>query len=607
MARAARHQLFAALLSIALITAGCGQRQESSPAEKVPAEPSAKPGTEPQTNSAIFEDRAAESGLDFVHWNGMTGELYFVEMTGSGAALFDYDGDGDLDAFLIQGHLLGAGKEVSDAVFPPPPGWDLGDRLYRNDLEIASDGTRRLSFTDVTAQSGLDSTGYGMGAATGDVDNDGDVDLYVTEFGPNRLYLNRGDGSFEEIAAEAGVEDGRWSVSAAFVDVDHDGWLDLYVGNYVDFTLENHKPCRNLLGGRDYCGPLAYESVGDRLFRNLGPGVDGQVRFEDMTLSAGLGSPGAALGVIAADFDLDGWIDLYVANDGMPNHLWIHRGSGLSFEDQALLGGAAVNARGEAEASMGVDAGDVDADGDEDLFMTHLARETNTLYRNDGTGAFEDVSLESGLGASSFEMTGFGTAFLDWDNDGHLDLIAVNGAVKAVEELLTAGDPYPIHQPNQLFRALGGGRFEDVTALAGPAFELSEVSRGAALGDVDNDGDIDVLIANNSGPARLLVNQVGQDRPWLGLRLLGGEGPRDQLGAWVGVHRQGAPTLWRRVSTTGSFASARDPRLLFGLGGGSGVTRVEVRWPDGELETFTDVPTGSYTTLTQGSSADSKN
>jgi enediyne biosynthesis protein E4 len=523
-------------------------------------------------------------GLDFVHVNGRSGRFYIVEVVGSGAALFDYDGDGDLDLFLVQGGSL----DERGGARP-------SDRLYRNDLEVLPSGERRLRFTDVTAAAGIESTAYGMGVAVGDVDGDGRPDLYVTDFGPNRLLRNRGDGTFEDVTAASGTDDPRWSVPAVFFDYDGDGDDDLYVGNYVDFTLATHKVCISETGAQDYCGPLSYHPETDRLFRNRGDGT-----FEDVSAASGVGAAaGATLGAQAADFDGDGLPDLYVANDQSENFLWHNRGDG-TFSDEALLAGCALNGEGKAEASMGVDAADFDGDGDLDLFVTNLTRESNTLWVNEGGGLFRDATVPSGLDAPSWPYTGFGAAWLDYDNDGRLDLAVVNGAVYVIPELARQGDPFPLHQPNQLFRQTADGRFEDVTAAAGPAFALSKVSRGAAFGDVDNDGDTDVVVVNNGGPVRLLLNRVGQDRPWLGLRLVAGEPPRDAIGAQVAVVRRGAPTLRRRVRTDGSYASASDPRVLVGLGEGADVERLEVTWPDGAEEVFEPPPLGRYTTLRRG-------
>ena len=554
------------------------------------------------TAPAIFVDRAAELGLDFAHVNGMTGKFYFSEIVGPGGALFDYDNDGDLDAYLVQGHMLGGGQR-GDRSTPSGVTGDHRDRLFRN--ELTAGDPRSLRFTEVTEASKIRASGYGMGVATGDYDNDGWIDLYVTNFGANQMWRNQGDGTFADVTAEAGVGEARWSVPATFVDIDNDGWLDLFVGNYVEYTIESHKLCRTLAGAPDYCGPHAYRPEPDRLLRNRGRGKDGRVTFEDWSARSGVVDEfGGALGAVAADFNADGWPDLYVGNDGMPNQMWINR-KGIAFQNDALLAGTGVNFMGQPEASMGVTVGDFDADGDEDLFLTHLIRETNTLYLNDGSGLFEDVTHEAGLDTPSWEFTGFGTAWLDYDNDGWLDLLAANGEVKVIPALEARGDPHPLHQTNQLFHNLGAGpggavRFEEITDRAGEVFELSEVSRGVAVGDVDNDGDADVLLLNNNGPARLLINGVGQDRHWLGLRLLGGEPARDRLGAWIEIARPGRPSLWRRAATGGSFLSASDPRVLVGLGDSSEVERVTVTWPGGGREQW-QVEADRYTTLREGS------
>ena len=544
--------------------------------------------------AAIFLDGAPQAGLDFVHFNGMSGEHYLNEIMGGGAALLDYDNDGDLDLYLVQGHMLGDGRTLADASFPPRHPEPLTDRLYRNDLRPGPDGAPELRFTDVTGASGALSGGYGMGVAAADFDNDGWVDLYVTNFGANQLLRNRGDGTFEDVTEASGAGDRRWSVAATFLDFDRDGWLDLYVGNYVRLSLAAHAPCALPSGVLSYCGPGAYEPERDSLFRNLGDGT-----FENVSASSGIRTDrgAATLGAVAADLDADGWIDLFVANDSMANHLWINQRDGR-FQNQALLAGVAVNQEGQPEASMGVDAGDFDADGDPDLILTHLDQESNTVYVNSGGGLFDDASIVTGLGLPSLAYTAFGTSWLDYDNDGWLDVLAVNGAVVGLEPLIRAGDPFPLHQRNQLFRNLGTGRFAEVTAQAGDVFALSEVSRGAAFGDVDNDGDTDVVVVNNNGPVRLLVNQVGQDRSWTGLRLE--SHGRDALGAVVSFPGAGGRPIWRRVHTDGSYASASDPRVLVGLGDGHDVGQVEVRWPEGSVEEFSAVAAGRYETLRRG-------
>ena len=545
---------------------------------------------------AWFVDKAQEAGLDFMHFNGMSGEFYFPEHIGPGAGLLDYDDDGDLDVFLVQGQMLGVGDTVGDVPFPPSPGqMPLQSRLYRNDLEVDPAGTPRARFIDVTEASGIDARLYGMGVATGDFTNDGCVDIYVTNVGPNQMFRNNCDGTFVDVSREAGVDDPGWGVSATFLDYDRDGWLDLYVGNYVHYSIESHVACRGSTGNLDYCSPRVYRAQPDRLYRNRGGGT-----FVDVTAEALVGSEfGAALGVVAADFDLDGWIDILVANDGDENQLWINQRQG-TFRNGAPLAGVALNMDGRAEASMGVDAGDFDNDGDEDLFLTHLATETNTLYVNDGTGMFEDRTARAGLAAPSLAYTGWGTAWIDFDNDGWLDLLTANGTIQAIEA--QADDPFPYRQRRQLFRNLGNRRFEEVSGQAGEVFQLSDVGRGAAFGDINNDGAMDVVVANDNGPVRLLINQVGRRNHWLGLRLVGGlDAPRPMLGARVEVLRRDLPTLWRRARADGSFASANDPGVLVGLGASAEAPRARVFWPSGRVEEWPDLPVDVWTTLVEGS------
>jgi hypothetical protein len=550
-----------------------------------------------------FVDRAAETGLLFTYFNGMSGQYYFPEMLPGGVALFDYDNDGDLDVYFAQGRMLPEDRPVGEATIAPAKNaLPLKGRLFRNDLQ-AGGGPSTLRFTEVTAASGIDAAGYGMGAAAGDVDNDGCVDLYLTNLGPDQLFHNNCDGTFSDVSAKSGASDPGWSVSASFVDYDRDGWLDLYVGNYVEWDLKTDKRCTGLTGRRDYCTPKVYVPQPDRLYHNRGNGT-----FEDVTAKALAGGRwGPALGVVAADFDRDGWMDIYVTNDGAENLLWMNQRNG-TFRNQALLAGAALTGDGKAEASMGVDAGDFDNDGDDDLYMTELPSEGNNLYVNNGAGIFEDSSARSGLGPMSLGHSGFGTAWFDYDNDGWLDVLTVNGAIEAIK-----GRPpdarFPYDERKLLFRNVRDGRFDDVTARAGSVFAASEVSRGAAFGDIDNDGDIDVVISNIHAPARLLINQAATGRHWLGLRLIGprlrsgqgrGTGGRDMLGARVEVTRADSVTLHRRAHADGSYASASDPRILVGLGDAAGAARVRIVWPDGSTEERPAAAVDRWTTIRQG-------
>ena len=571
-------------LTFALL-AGCGDRPRATRADAADA----------GRDQPWFIDAAPQSGLIFTHFNGMSGDFYYPEIMPPGVALFDYDNDGDLDVFIVQGRMLGD-KPLGAAMFPPRDPSSLRGRLFRNDLEIHADGTRTLHFTDVTELSGIDARGYGMGAAVGDFDNDGCADLYVTNLGSNQLFRNNCDGTFTDVTKASGTAGSGWSVSAAFVDFDRDGRLDLFVGHYLNYRVTENIQCFGMAGGPDYCPPHVYTAQPSRLYRNNGNGT-----FTDVTAAAGMaGEFGPALGVATADFNGDGWIDIYVANDGQPNQLWINQRTGR-FKNTALLAGAALSADGEAKSSMGVDAGDFDNDGDEDLFITELTGQGVDLYVNNGSGVFEEQSARTGLRLASLPSTGFGTAWLDVDNDGWLDLLTVNGAVTQNVGAVARHEPFSLQQRKQLFRNTGQGRFEEVTERAGAVFRQADVSRGAAFGDIDNDGDIDVVVGTASGPLRLFVNNVGQRKHWIGLRLVGQQTRRDMLGARVAIVRSDGVTVWRRSRSDGSYASANDPRVLAGLGDSSTPPTVRVLWPDGRAEQWRGVAIDRYTTLQQGS------
>ena len=529
----------------------------------------------PETQSptaAIFADVSAEVGLDFVHYNANEGELDLPEITGPGGALFDADGDGDLDLYLVQGAKL-----------RPASAPRAGDRLYRNLLVESGE----LSLRDVTAESGLVAIGYGMGTAAGDIDNDGDVDLYVLNFGPNQLWRNEGDRRFtDNTAVSSDLAGDEWSVAASFFDYDRDGLLDLYVVNYTEYPIDPPIRCWATTSRRDYCGPSAFAPTPDRLYRNLGDG-----RFADVSAATGLSRLlGPGLGVLAADFNGDDWADLYGANDGRANFLLLNQGDG-TFQEDALFAGLAVNSLGQPEASMGIAFGDFDGDGDEDLFLTHLSEESNTLYVNDGGGLWRDATIATGLAVASRPMTGFGVAWLDVDNDGLLDLAVANGRVRLPSTVQGAGTARDLAQRNQLWQNRRG-RFEEITDSAGEAFSLLEVSRGLVRGDVDNDGDSDLLLVNNDGPARLLLNRLGQEAPWIGVRVL--ERDRDAVGARVEL-QTASGSLVRRVHTDGSYASAVDPRVLFGLGGRAEPSQLRIRYADGAVEELPPPSPGGYT------------
>jgi len=550
------------LIALTAVLLACG---EADGGTRVSA---AVPTAEP-----VFVERASEAGLDFVHRNGAVGEYNYPELLVGGGALLDIDVDGLLDVYLVQS------GPVPGAAGGAPPGSASGglaadrpgNRLYRN----LGYGV----FEDVTDVAGVGDTGYGAGATAADYDRDGLVDLYVTNVGSNRLYRNLGDGVFEDVTERAGVGDPAWSSSSVFFDYDGDLDLDLFVANYVVWSADRERPCLGPNGLRNYCNPAEYPPAPDTLYRN-----DGGGRFTDVSEAAGIRSfAGPGLGVVAADLDGDGLVDLYVANDQAVNHLWLNRGDG-TFREDALARGAALNELGQPEAGMGIAVADPDGDGDLDLFLTHLSGETNTFYRNDGGGFFVDETDELGLGGVSKPYTGFGTSWFDYDGDGLLDLFVANGKV-------TPGDTaaFDYREPNQLLRAGHSGTYEDVSTEVGPALELLEVSRGAAFGDLDNDGDVDILLVNNEGPMRLFRNDVGNARSWLIVDLCGG-GVFDRSATGARVTVEAAGRSWtREVRAAYSFAVANDPRVHFGLGDAGQVDRLAVRWPDGTVSERTDV------------------
>ena len=588
------------LYSVVLCLAGCG------PAEKT---------VSVAAPLEWFVDRTDETGLNFTHFNGMTGDFYYPEVMPPGVALLDFDNDGDLDVFVIQGDMF-SGKVIDAALSPPKS--PLSSRLFRNDVRpVLPDGPAgpegpALRFTDVTEKARIDVRGYGMGAAAGDYNNDGCVDLYVTKLGSNQLLRNNCDGTFTDVTTVSRTADPGWSISAAFVDVDRDGWLDLFVGQYVNYSIAGNVVCYSVSGQRDYCPPSAYRARPSHLFRNNRDGT-----FTDITASAGMATEfGPALGIATADFNRDGWIDLYVANDGAPNQLWINQRNG-TFTNTALLAGAAVSAEGRLKASMGVDAADFDGDGDDDVFVGELTGQGADLYVNDGTGVFVESSAQAGLRLRTLPFTAFGAAWLDADNDGLLDLAIVNGAVTHTAEALAANQRFRLQQRRQLFRNSGKGRFEEITERAGRAFTAEDVGRGAAFGDLDNDGDTDIVVANDNGRVRVLVNNVGSRSSWIGLRVVtagpkgpgpqtGPKGPavrgRDALGARVALVRGDGTTLWRRARADGSYASTNDPRVLVGLGSGTPPTpKVQVFWPSGRVEEWQGLQRNRYSTIEEGS------
>lgn len=554
------------VLCALLFLAACEKQPEpdSSAAAPVPAEPDAP---------LLLVDASSASGLVFTHEAAESEAFYIPEEMGPGVALFDADGDGDLDAYLVQGgRLAGRGE--------PAP-----NRLFRN----SGDGT----FTDVTEQSGAGDETYGMGVAAADFDNDGDTDLFVTNVGPDVLLANDGSGRFTDVTAKAGVEGGdEMSSSAVFVDYDRDGWLDLYVAVYMPWSVEIEQRCVDNNGDREYCNPVVYPPGRDRLYRNLGDGT-----FLDVSEAAGVSAhTGYGLGVVAADFDDDGHVDIFVANDHQANFMWLNEGDG-TFREAGLETGVAYNAAGMPEAGMGIICEDLDEDADVDLIITHFSGETNTLYRNE-QGLFMDATQITRLGAHGVPDTSFGTVLVDLDHDGRRELFIANGSVMRVAAPRDPLNPYA--ERNRLLRLEPDGRFRDITEHAGSGLDLVRMSRGTAYGDIDDDGDMDLLVANNRGAATLLRNDSEHRGAWLLVDPRPAEGPADAFGARVTVEAA-ARTHHRRVAAHDSYLSSRDRRVHVGLGDASIVSRVRIDWPSGRSEVWEDIAVNQVVVLAEGS------
>ena len=545
----------------------------------------------------LFEDVAKQTGLDFFQSSGATGEFLLPEITGSGGALLDYDNDGDLDVYLVQGAPVNP-KAGAKLVVPTPPGWKPGNRLFRNNLTR----TGKLSFTDVTEEAGVGYDGVGMGVAAGDYDNDGNVDLYVTNYGRNVLYHNNGDGTFKDVTGTAGVASSGWSTSAAFIDYDRDGLLDLVVVHYVEF---NPRPCFLPSGRREYCGPQDFGRTTTQVYRNLGNG-----RFEDVTAAVGLNAKrGPGLGILTGDFGSDGWPSFMVANDGAANHLWLNEPRDPAnpkdriFREAGISRGLAYASDGRARAGMGLAMGDLYGDGGEAVVVTNLPNEGFTLFSRQARSDYADSTIQAGVLRPSLPYTGFGVGLVDIENRGLLDMFTANGAVLTVPAP-RPNDPYPYGEHNLLLRNLGKGKgFEDATKRAGPAFDRVQVSRAAVFGDVNNDGGVDILVTNNNGPAQLLLNTAPGRGHWVSVRL---EGVRSNLSAYgsvVELYRKDGASVRRWVRTDGSYLAANDPRIHFGLGESPSIDRIQVRWPTGGCESWTPISTDRTNTLREGTGA----
>jgi enediyne biosynthesis protein E4 len=515
---------------------------------------------QPLSLGVTYTDVTEAAGIRFQHSFGDEEMSTILEATGSGCMFFDYDNDGWMDLYVVNGAYL---EDVNDPPAVPGALDSLTSRLYRNQ----GDGT----FVDVTARSGAGSRGYGMGCINGDYDNDGDSDIYITNYGRNTLLRNNGDGTFTDVTERAKVGDQRWGVGAAFFDMDNDGDLDLYVGNYLEFDPEY----RLYYSAELFPGPLAYPGQPDVLYRNEGDGT-----FTDVTAAAGVTNEGRAMGLMAADFNDDGWTDIYVANDAMEDFLYINQRDG-TFVDAALELGVAFSANGDGSSSMGADLGDYDQDGDLDLRVPDMAY--NNLFMRLSADRFEDRTAVTGIAEASGQYVSWDGDFLDFDNDGDLDIFLSNGDAHhlhdTMEPLLLANEP-----------ASGQGRrFRDVSRLAGPGFFRRCTSRGAAAGDFDNDGDLDLFIVNLDQPSVLLRNDGGNRGHWLELRLRGRRSNPDAVGARVCVYAQDLTQVSQAFNGAG-FLSQDDPRLHFGLGARTRVDSVTVRWPGAQVQRLVDIP-----------------
>ena len=526
----------------------------------------------------LFEEvPSTASGITWRHVNGRSPEYYLPETTGAGCAFLDYDNDGWMDIYLVN-----SGK--CDFFTPNPP---LCNALYRNN--------RNGTFTDVTEKAGVVGGGYGMGAAAADYDGDGWADLYVTQYGRSILYHNNGNGTFTDVTEKAGVAAPGWASSAVWFDYDNDGRLDLFVCRFVDFDKSKNKFCGNKqTGERYYCVPRAYEPARSWLFHNNGNGT-----FTDVSQESGIASAlGKAWGAVATDINNDGWLDLFVANDTAANFLFLNKHNG-KFDDIALEAGVAYSQDGRARSGMGVDSADFDQDGWQDLFVTNVDQEMYSIYRNDHDLTFEDMAGPLGLGRLTRLMSGWGVKFFDYDNDGNVDLFIANGHPDdKIEEHSTR---VTYREPLLLFHNDGQG-LENVSALAGPAFTQSFAARGMAVGDFNNDGAVDVLVAVNDGPPLLLRNTAAAGNHWLGVRLMGKKSNPDAIGAKI-TWQAGDLKRTRLKVGGGSYLSSHDPRDVLGVGKRTKIDNLQIQWPQpsGRMETFTDLPIDRYIEIVEGS------
>lgn len=554
--------------------------------------------------SGGFVDVTDELGLEFRQAVGPVGSYFMPEINGGGAAFLDYDGDGDLDIFLVNS------RRSPRAVGEFPPGTTLGNRLFRQDA-----GGRLV---DVTEHAGLLGSGYGIGCAAGDVNNDGSIDLYVSHYGGDQLYLNRGQGTFENVSSVAGIDDREWSTSVAFFDYDRDGWLDIVVANYVEDPVYHHSVACGFEGRFSYCGPQEFRASFTRLYHNDGPQSEAHalVHFTDVTGASGLrDSPTAGLGLVCADFDADGWPDVYVASDMLPNRLWMNQRNG-TFRDEAATRGVSVNSNGIPEGSMGLALGDFDNDGDDDLVVTNLVGEGTAVYENAGEGLFRDARDVRGVLGATRDHTGWGVGLVDFDHDGSLDLAIGNGlvipcrlglpphgaapfVVPLAEHLDPQGFWRDFEDANVLLVNDGTGRFADGAAQGGDFCSAVGSARALVYGDIDNDGDVDLLVTNCGGAARLYRNDIAKRGHWLMVRAVDPRLRRDGYGANVAVLSQGR-WLRRTINPASSYLASNDPRAHFGLGSGDEFDKIVVDWQDGLREAFAGGPADRFLVLERG-------
>lgn len=521
-------------------------------------------------DSLRFTDITAELGVEFRHVNGESGQKYFIEPIGSGAVLFDFDNDGDLDLYLING------SDLPGRTSPVAP----TNRLYRNDGD---------TFTDVTIQAAVGDTGYGLGGCVGDYNNDGFTDLYVTNYGPNVLYRNNGDGTFTDVTESTGIAGNQLSSGCAFVDIDADGYLDLYVVNYVQFDPETNPECTRQ-GIRTYCTPEALHGAADILYHNNRDGT-----FRDITAAAGIsGANGKGLGVVCGDVDNDGDTDIFVANDTTPNFLYLNdSNAGIKMTEDALFAGVALSEEGRAYSGMGANLGDFDNDSYLDIVITNFQDQTNSLYHNGQSGFFNEVSFAKGIGEKSLRYLAWGTDFVDFNNDGWLDLFVANGHL---DDNIAEIDPIGTYaQPNQLFLNNGGISFEE---SADVAIAVQKVSRGTAFGDIDNDGDMDIVVSNLKDTPTILRNDSGNASQWLLVKLIGTHCNRDAIGARVTVVSDGSTQI-REVKSGSGYLSQNDLRLHFGLGDATRVDTLTVQWLCGKVQTIQDIETNQVLVISE--------